>query len=52
MISSLFVPDTFNYMIAGYLVISIMIFGYILSLILRWRKLAKEYVQRSQKNQS
>ena len=45
MISRYFVPDTLNYMIAGYLVISIMIFGYILSLILRWRKLAKEFIE-------
>ena len=47
MISRLFVPDTLNYMIAGYLVIGAMIFGYILSLILRWRKLAREFLQRS-----
>ena len=51
MISRLFVPDTLNYMIAGYLVISIMLFGYILSLILRWRKLAQEYLQRSDQDQ-
>ena len=38
MLSRLFVPDTVNYMIAGYLVVVVMIIGYILSLILRWRK--------------
>jgi hypothetical protein len=40
----LFVPDTINYMIAGYLVISVMLIGYILSLLLRWRKTVQEYV--------
>ena len=44
MLSRLFVPDTLNYMIAGYLVISVMLFGYILSLVLRWRKTYHEYV--------
>lgn len=38
MLSRLFVPDTVNYMIAGYLVVVVMIFGYISSLILRMRK--------------
>ncbi|MCJ7718063.1 MAG: hypothetical protein MUO54_16290 [Anaerolineales bacterium] len=42
MFSRLFVPDTVNYMIAGYLVVAVMIFGYILSLILRWRKAFQE----------
>ena len=44
MLSGFFVPDTVNYMIAGYLVIAVMIPGYITSLILRWRKAHQEYV--------
>jgi CcmD family protein len=52
MISRLFVPDTTNYMIAGYLVISVMVIGYVISLILRWRKLAKEHFQRSIENRN
>jgi len=44
MLSRFFVPDTVNYMIAGYLVIAVMISGYIMSLILRWRKAHQEYV--------
>jgi CcmD family protein len=43
MISWTFVPDTLNYMIAGYLVISLLISGYILSLILRWKQAVKHY---------
>jgi len=42
MLSRLFVPDTLNYMIAGYSVLTLVISGYLLSLILRWRKAAKE----------
>jgi len=38
MLSRLFVPDTVNYMIAGYLVVVVMIIGYISSLILRLKK--------------
>ena len=44
MLSRLFVPDTVNYMIAGYLVVVVMIIGYISSLILRWRKATKKVV--------
>ncbi len=43
MLSRLFVPDTINYMIAGYVVVVVMTFGYIGSLILRWRRLQGEY---------
>jgi len=44
MMSGFFVPDTANYMIAGYLVFGVMIIGYIMSMILRWRKAHQEYV--------
>ncbi|MGB2964045.1 MAG: hypothetical protein WBB69_08665 [Anaerolineales bacterium] len=40
----LLVPDTLDYMIAGYIVVGVMVFGYILSLILRWRKAKLEYL--------
>ncbi len=43
MLTRFFVPDTVNYMIAGYLVVGVMISGYILSLIQRWRKTQQEY---------
>ena len=44
MLSRFFAPDTVNYMIAGYLVVGVMISGYIMSLFLRWRKAHQEYV--------
>ena len=44
MLSGLFVPDTVDYMIAGYLVVGVMISGYIMSLFLRWRKARQEHV--------
>jgi hypothetical protein len=43
MLSRLFIPDTVNYMIAGYLVLTVVISGYLLSMILRWRKTSLEY---------
>ena len=51
MLSRLFVPDTVNYMIAGYLVVVVMIIGYISNLILRWRKTAQkvEVLRKEQK---
>ena len=52
MLVRLLVPDTANYMIAGYLVIGVMILGYISSLVLRWRKLAGELIQISSKEQN
>ena len=48
MFSRLFVPDTVNYMIAGYLVLTVVISGYILSLFLRWKKTAREYLTLNQ----
>ncbi len=44
MLSRFFVPDTVDYMIAGYLVFGVMISGYVMSIILRWRKAHREYV--------
>jgi hypothetical protein len=38
------VPDTLNYMIAGYIVVGLMVLGYIFSLALRWRKTKMEYL--------
>jgi len=49
MFSRLFVPDTVNYMIAGYIVVTLMITGYILSLILRWKKNHREYISLQKK---
>ena len=43
MMIKLLVPDTLDYMVAGYIVVGVMIFGYILSLVLRWRKAKLEY---------
>jgi hypothetical protein len=43
MLSRLLVPDTVDYMIAGYVVISVSLVGYLASLALRWRKAAAEY---------
>ena len=43
MLSRLFVPDTANYMIAGYLVLTVVIFTYLLSIMLRWRRMKREF---------
>lgn len=43
MMIKLLVPDTLDYMVAGYIVVGVMVFGYVLSLILRWRKAKLEY---------
>ena len=43
MFSRLFVPDTLDYMIAGYVVLSVMILIYISSLAMRWKKARQEY---------
>ena len=45
MFSRLFTPDTVDYMIAGYVVISVGISLYITSLVLRWQKTVKAYNQ-------
>lgn len=36
-------PDTFAYMLAGYIVAFLVMGLYVLSLYLRWRNLQKEY---------
>lgn len=43
MLSRLLVPDTVDYMIAGYVVITVGIGLYLTSLALRWRKAAREF---------
>ena len=43
MFSPLFVPDTVDYMIAGYVVITIGLAIYLTSLVLRWRKAVADY---------
>jgi len=43
MISRLFVPDTYDYMIAGYVVLSIVISVYIASIALRWKRAAEKF---------
>jgi hypothetical protein len=45
MFSGLFVPDTVNYMIAGYAVLTVIISIYILSMFWRWNKTKKEYLR-------
>ncbi len=47
MFSRLLVPDTYDYMIAGYLILIVMLSGYILSIYSRWRKTKKEYLKYS-----
>jgi hypothetical protein len=36
-------PDTSGYLIAGYLVFSVVFFGYLASLYLRWKALTREH---------
>ncbi len=43
MFSRLFVPDTFDYMIAGYVVLSVVISVYIASIALRWKNAAEKF---------
>ena len=43
MLSRLFVPDTINYMIAGYVVLSVVISLYVASIALRWKKTKQLY---------
>lgn len=43
MLSQTAIPDTFNYMIAGYVVLILALGLYLLSLITRWRKSALQY---------
>jgi hypothetical protein len=43
MLSRLLVPDTFDYMIAGYVILSVVITLYITSIALRWKKTNQQY---------
>jgi hypothetical protein len=43
MLSRFLIPDTVDYMIAGYVVISAALTLYLASLALRWRKAVAEY---------
>ncbi len=45
MLSRLMTPDTVNYMIAGYVVITVGIGLYLISLALRWGRTVKAYQQ-------
>jgi hypothetical protein len=45
MFSKLLTPDTVDYMIAGYVVITLGIGIYIASLVFRWKKTVKAYLQ-------
>jgi len=42
MFSRLFVPDTFDYMIAGYVVLTVVLSVYIASIAIRWKKSAAQ----------
>ncbi len=35
-------PDTLNYLIIGYVVFTIVFFGYLASIVIRWRNLKQE----------
>lgn len=35
-------PDTFNYMIGGYVVFAVVMIAYIISLVMRWNNLKRE----------
>ena len=43
MFSPFIIPDTVDYMIAGYLVLTAALVIYLASLVSRWRKAAAEY---------
>ena len=43
MLSKLFVPDTLEYMYAGYAVLTVVLSAYLVSLYLRWKKTKKEF---------
>jgi hypothetical protein len=42
MLNRLFVPDTLDYMIAGYVVLTVILGIYISSIVIRWKKAAAE----------
>jgi len=43
MLSKLLMPDTVDYMIAGYAVLAVVLSAYLLSVYFRWRKAKREY---------
>ena len=43
MFSRLIVPDTIDYMIAGYVVLSVVLSIYVASIALRWKKAAAKF---------
>ena len=43
MLSRLFVPDTWDYMYAGYIVLTIVLGIYVGSIALRWRKAKQDH---------
>ena len=42
MFGRLFVPDTFDYMVAGYVVLTLVLSVYIASIAVRWKKAAAQ----------
>ena len=38
------VPDTLDYMIAGYVVLTLVLGAYLASLVIRWRRTLREYL--------
>lgn len=45
MLSRLFVPDTYDYMIAGYVILTVVLSGYVLSIYTRWIKSKKLFLK-------
>jgi len=43
MVSRLLVPDTLDYMIAGYVVLSLVLSIYVASIALRWKKTKQQF---------
>jgi hypothetical protein len=43
MFARLFVPDTFDYMVAGYVVLTLVLSIYIASIAVRWKKAAAQF---------
>ena len=43
MFSGLFVPDTSDYMVAGYVVLTLVLSMYIASIAVRWKKAAAKF---------
>jgi len=46
--TAILVPDTTNYLIAGYLVMFVLIGGYVFSLIVRWRQAVQDWQEMQQ----